>query len=598
MFDAAAKHGVPVWDLLVETIEDGQLTEASSALDLLAELGTERSLTLLKDAWKRDDLSARAVEVLGRVNSSRAVELLREALRQARLARAAQDALTGLARSRDASVAKRAAAVLVSHLREALGDEDLAPSAVDDLGRIEEEASVDLLGQVLGRAELADEARDALLRLTRSPKTAVAARATDALVAHWKHALGSGPVPPHMLQFFARVHDTRVVALLEEALRRPELAPEATRALERLTSSVSTPVAEAAADVLDRYASAPAPVLERVPPGTPAPIPREVRGNGTSTEALVYHYRLVGKSLLEGRVVPFVGAGVNASARPADARWSRDASFLPSSRELAEHLATSFDYPPDQDPDLVRVSQYVDLMAGRAGLYDTLRKVFDAPFRPSPAHLFLASLPAVLRERGEQGLLLVTTNYDDLLEQALDEQKEEFDVVTYVAQGPDRGKFLHRLPEGGDPVVITSGNHYTQISLEQRPVVLKLHGGIDRSNPDRDSFVVTEDEYLDYMSRADISSLLPLEIVAKLRRSHFLFLGHALRDWNLRVILNRLWGESPTSYRSWAVQWRPDELDRRAWEIRGVEVVDAEVGEYLLGLEEILRATPHDVLPA
>ena len=594
-FDAAAEQGVPVWGVLAATIDHGDLPDASTALDLLVELGTERSLALLKAAWKREDLAARAVEVLGRINSPRAVDALMEALRDARLTRAAQDALTGLARSRNAVVATRAASVLVAYLEAALADEKLAPAAVDELGRIEEEAAVELLADVLDRVELAAEARDALLRLARSPKAAVAARATDVLVGHWERLLRRGPIPPPELQLFARIHDARVVGLLEEALRRPELAPEATRALERLTSSVSTPVAEAAAAVLDRYAGAPAPAPAPELRRTAPRVERELRNEGATTEALVYHYRLVGKSLLEGRVVPVVGAGVNASARPPDERWSPGAKFLPLGHELAEYLATSFDYPPDQEQDLLRISQYVGVMVGPQALYDALRDVFQGRFERSRAHQFLAKLPALLRERGEHGPLLVTTNYDDLLEQALEYQAEEFDVVAYIAEGSDRGKFLHRSPERPEPVVITSGNQYTEISLERRPVLLKLHGGIDRTNPDRDSFVVTEDEYLDYMSRTDESSLLPIEIVAKLRRSHFLFLGHSLRDWSLRVILNRLWGESPTSYRSWAVQWRPDELERRTWDIRGVEVIDVEIDEYIRGLENFLQGTSEEV---
>ncbi len=45
-------------------------------------------------------------------------------------------------------------------------------------------------------------------------------------------------------------------------------------------------------------------------------------------------------------------------------------------------------------------------------------------------------------------------------------------------------------------------------------------------------------------------------LAAKLRRSHFLFLGYEMADWNLRLILNRLWGQRPIAYRSWAVQSR------------------------------------------
>src|SRR5207249_7940101 len=85
----------------------------------------------------------------------------------------------------------------------------------------------------------------------------------------------------------------------------------------------------------------------------------------------------------------------------------------------------------------------------------------------------------------------------------------------------------------------------TELSLERRTVILKLHGQVDRG-PDREweSFVVTEDDYIDYLSRSDVAGAVPVALAAKLRRSHFLFLGYRMGDWNLRVILNRLWSRS------------------------------------------------------
>ncbi len=77
---------------------------------------------------------------------------------------------------------------------------------------------------------------------------------------------------------------------------------------------------------------------------------------------------------------------------------------------------------------------------------------------------------------------------------------------------------------------------------------------MDRASPERDSFVITEDHYIDYLTRTDISNLLPVTLAAKLRKSHFLFLGYSLRDWNLRVILHRIWGEQKLTYKSWAIQ--------------------------------------------
>ena len=49
-----------------------------------------------------------------------------------------------------------------------------------------------------------------------------------------------------------------------------------------------------------------------------------------------------------------------------------------------------------------------------------------------------------------------------------------------------------------------------------------------------------------------MSALLPVGLAARLRRSHLLFVGYELEEWNLRVFLRRLWGEE-RFYRSWAI---------------------------------------------
>ena len=75
-----------------------------------------------------------------------------------------------------------------------------------------------------------------------------------------------------------------------------------------------------------------------------------------------------------------------------------------------------------------------------------------------PVHALLARLPAYLREQGAPQLLIVTTNYDLALEQAFLEAGEEFDVVSYIAAGPHRGKFSH-LPPSGEPRIIERCQH-------------------------------------------------------------------------------------------------------------------------------------------
>ena len=138
-----------------------------------------------------------------------------------------------------------------------------------------------------------------------------------------------------------------------------------------------------------------------------------------SPDSLDSHHRIVIKAMMEGRVVPLLGAGINLCDRPLDEVWKReDPRFLPSGGELAAFLAEYFEYPTGDVRDLVRVSQYAAVMQGLGPLYDELHEIFDADYEPSAIHAFLASLPGIQREKGfkPQFQLIVTTNYDDALE--------------------------------------------------------------------------------------------------------------------------------------------------------------------------------------
>ena len=174
------------------------------------------------------------------------------------------------------------------------------------------------------------------------------------------------------------------------------------------------------------------------------------------------HFSLVAELLENGEIVPFFGAGANLCDRPDKAAWELG-RYAPSGGELASKLATSSQYP-DTDIDLLRVSQYVDATLGERRLYRYLHEVFDSNYPPTSLHRLFARLPALLREQGRPQLLLLTSNYDDLLERALQEAGEAVDVVWYEAKrGPMQGRFLHR-PPGGDIVPIERPNEYTKIS--------------------------------------------------------------------------------------------------------------------------------------
>ncbi len=60
-------------------------------------------------------------------------------------------------------------------------------------------------------------------------------------------------------------------------------------------------------------------------------------------------------------------------------------------------------------------------------------------------------------------------------------------------------RFVHLRPDG-ERVEIDDAATYRDFALEKRSVILKIHGDVDSKNPTRDTFVVTEDNYIDYLA--------------------------------------------------------------------------------------------------
>ncbi|HKN45971.1 MAG TPA: hypothetical protein VJW23_18825 [Propionibacteriaceae bacterium] len=112
----------------------------------------------------------------------------------------------------------------------------------------------------------------------------------------------------------------------------------------------------------------------------------------------VWYTQLI-REIRRGRVTPFLGAGVNLCGRPEGAAFEVG-EWLPSGIELAEYLAQVFEYPPELEIDLLRVTQWVAVTQGNYPLYDELHEIFDWDYFPTEMHRTLAKLPAfVEREK-------------------------------------------------------------------------------------------------------------------------------------------------------------------------------------------------------
>src|SRR5918993_2586230 len=241
--------------------------------------------------------------------------------------------------------------------------------------------------------------------------------------------------------------------------------------------------------------------------------------------ALEDHYDEVMRAFAAGRLVPVLGPGVGGVA----------------GHELATLLATRLELELE-GRGLAYVSQAVAARNGIGPLHDELHLALTRDLEPSLLHHWLADLPPLLRRRSLPPQLIVTTSFGTGVERAFAAAGEELDVVVYVASGRDRGKFLHISPSG-DSVVVEQPNAYSGLALEERSVLLKIHGHVDHgATRELESFAVSEDDHIDYLAGVEAAGTVPVQIAARLRRSHLLFLGYAVDDWSLRVFLRRGWG--------------------------------------------------------
>ena len=287
--------------------------------------------------------------------------------------------------------------------------------------------------------------------------------------------------------------------------------------------------------------------------------------------ALEDHYDEVLRAFSAGRLVPVLGRAAGGMG----------------GHELARLLAERFDLDAE-GRGLAYVSQAVAARNGIGPLHDELHLALDHDLEPSPLHAWLAALPPLLRDRGLPQQLIVSTGFDCGVERAFETAGEELDVVVYVAAGRDRGKFLHVAPDG-TATVVHEPNAYTGLALDERSVLLKIHGHVDRGvTRERESFAVSEDDHIDYLIGSDAAGSVPVQLAARLRRSHLLFLGYAVDDWSLRVFLRRVWGGDRLAYRSWAVQPAVEHVATELWRERGAEVYDVSLEGYA---RELTRLT-------
>jgi hypothetical protein len=288
--------------------------------------------------------------------------------------------------------------------------------------------------------------------------------------------------------------------------------------------------------------------------------------------------------LLGGVVIPFLGAGASIGVRRTDVE-SEPPTLLPSGADLARTLADRVRPPfPSRDPqdveDLAKVASWYVATNDRTTLRTALRSTLGGTYEPGPLHDLLAAVP--------EPLLVFTTNYDTLVEQAFLAAGKPYDLVVFPADRSEAANALLVWRHGAEEpeMELASG---LVVDLEATSVVYKMHGTLAKARR-WDNFVITEDDYVRFLVQLANRAALPPIFFEHFEDRNFLFLGYGLRDWNTRVVLHNLrlgWQQQEAGSSAglgWAVQRSPTPLERELWRSRGIQIFDVDLAEFTRNL--------------
>ncbi len=252
---------------------------------------------------------------------------------------------------------------------------------------------------------------------------------------------------------------------------------------------------------------------------------------------------LVGE-IKKGKCVLFMGAGVHAPP-PNDSKILHpEGQRVPLGGDLAERLVCSCGFDeqfPDESPrNLQRVSLCFETTLGRKELVDELETHLIEGKEPSPALEMLAALPFKI---------IVTTNYDQLLEAALQKHGKTPQLYVY------------------DPSTDKPTADMTDDPTDTKPLVFKMHGDLTR----RESIVITDEDYIKFiqrMSDKETKHPVPQTVRYRMKMWPTLFVGYSLSDYNLRLLFLTLrWRVDPVEYaKSFSVDSDPDPLILKVWQ--------------------------------
>jgi SIR2-like domain len=268
---------------------------------------------------------------------------------------------------------------------------------------------------------------------------------------------------------------------------------------------------------------------------------------------------------------------------------------------------TRIAHPPEA---LTSITSYYEKLLGRQRLWKLLKEIFESKKVPTPTHRLLAQAAKFNIGRLAQDYLIITTNYDCLMEKALDELEVPYVVLT-TKRGNDPKvltRFASTIPNCEALKEEYSNKVYpVDFHLEKEKekrdswvVIFKIHGCLspEAAYPE-DGLVISDNDYVSYVTRmGKKGSLIPSHVSRLMRDKPFWFLGYSLSDWNVRSIYETLKQSSDPDkggLPDYSVMYSVGEFEKLFFEKNNITIFQASLNEFVEGILKNLPKRVHHI---
>ena len=249
--------------------------------------------------------------------------------------------------------------------------------------------------------------------------------------------------------------------------------------------------------------------------------------------------------------------------------------------------------PPEP---LTSITSYYEKLLGRKRLWNLLREIFETKKEPTRTHQLLAEAARYHLERpNATDYLIITTNYDCLMEKALDKLQVPYVVLT-TRRGDDF-KVLTRFAPVIPNIEQLKKDYYDRFHpsdfdlSKDKPwaVIYKIHGCL---SPEveyvDDGVVISDNDYVSYVSKmGKTGTLIPTHVNRLMRDKPFWFLGYSLNDWNVRSIyktLQRCSDPDDVGLPAYSVMYSVGKFEELFFDRNNITILLASLNEFVEGI--------------